>query len=78
MCYKQACIVHSVGNLLSSVLLIFALVASQVLTVNITPERHGQGILLYSAYVNMYFASFLDFAQGLNVKNEIQFDSMNK
>lgn len=78
MCHKQACIVHSVGNLLSSVLLIFALVASQGLTVNITPERRGQDILLYSAYVNMYFASSLDFAQGLNVENEIQFDSTNK
>ena len=45
---------------------------------NITPERRGQDILLYSAYVNMYFASSLDFAQGLNAENEIQFDSMNK
>lgn len=68
MCHKQACIVHSVSNLLSSVLLIFALRASQGLTVNITPERRGQDTLLFSAYVNIYFASSHDFAQGLNVE----------
>lgn len=30
------------------------------------------------AYANIYFPSSLDFAQGHNVANEIQFDSTNK
>lgn len=51
---------------------------SQVFAMNITPGICGQEASLHSAYANVYFPSSLNFAQRLGVRNEIQFDSMNK
>jgi hypothetical protein len=60
--YKQACVGLSVGNLLSNVLLITALMESQRFAMNITPAICGQKTFLSSEHANMYFPFSPDFA----------------
>lgn len=68
----------SLGNLLSNVLLITALMESQRFAMNITPGIRGQKTLLYFVYANMYFPFSSGFAWGVGVRTETHLDSMNK
>lgn len=62
--YKQACVGLSVGNLLSDVLLITALMESQRFAMNKTLAIRGRKTFLYSENANMYFPFSSDFAWG--------------